>query len=235
MEPFDSFWEAPSDIEKGYRTVVRYYEQNYLRRMPARRDARILVVGCGPGYMVEMLVRRGYTGVIGIDSDPEKIELAARRQLPCEVARVFGFLRDAAEPFDLIFAEQEINHLTKQEIIGFLETCRGKLAPGGRVIVHSINGANPVTGSEARAGNFDHYNSFTEHSLVQVLEHCGFEDAEAFPLHLYVFYGNPLNYVAWLLAKLSFMGFRLYFLLVGKSARIFTKKIAATGRTAGAS
>ena len=232
IEPFDSFWEAPSDIERGYRTVVRYYEHNYLSRMPSDRDARILVVSCGPGYLVQMLVSHGYSRVVGIDSVPEKVEWARRRDLPCRVARVFEFLAGNEEPFDLIFAEQEINHLTKDEILVLLAACRENLRPGGAVIVHSVNAANPITGSESRAGNFDHYNSFTEHSLKQVLEHTGFEETEAFPLHLYVFYGNPFNYVASLAAKLSFAAFRLYFMLMGKSARIFTKKIGAMGRKA---
>ncbi len=51
-----------------------------------------------------------------------------------------------------------------------------------------------------------------------------------FPLDLYVFYGNPLNYVALLLDRLYTLFFRLNFILVGKSAKIFTKKIAAVAR-----
>ena len=76
--------------------------------------------------------------------------------------------------------------------------------------IHSVNGANPLTGSESRAGNFDHYNSFTEHSLKQVFLHAGYVDPEAIPLNLYVFFRNPLNYVAWALATLSFVFFRAY-------------------------
>jgi hypothetical protein len=140
---------------------------------------------------------------------------------------VFSFLARSEEPYDLIFAEQEINHLTKDEIIVFLQACRECLRPEGKLIVHSINGANPLTGSESRAGNFDHYNSFTEYSLQQVLEHCGFRHVRVFPLHLYVFWLNPLNYVAWTVDLINRLFFRLQFKLVGKDARIFTKKLGA--------
>lgn len=230
IEPFDSFWEAPSDIEKGYSTFGAFYRANYMRHVPEGRDARILVLSCGPGYFVELLWKSGYRNVLGIDSDAGKIAHAQRRGLPCRVGRLFEFLEENDQPFDLIFAEQEINHLTKPEILAFLDGCRANLREGGTLIVHSINGASPLTGAEARAGNFDHYNSFTEYSLKQVLEHRGFSDVRILPLNLYVFYRNPLNYVALAAWTLLSLGFRLGFVLVGKDARIFTKKIGAVAR-----
>ena len=229
MEPFDSFWEGPKDVERGYTRFARFYAHNYLPHMPEDRDARILVVSCGPGYMVNLLVERGYTGVRGIDSSPEKVAWAERRGLPCSVAQVFKYLEDEGGTLDVIFCEQEINHLTKPETLAFLDLCRSRLSPGGRLIVHSINGATPLTGSESRAGNFDHYYSLTEYSLEQVLSHAGFQGVRAFPLNLYVFWSNPLNYVALAVHWLWTLFFRVNFTLVGKNARIFTKKIGAVG------
>jgi cyclopropane fatty-acyl-phospholipid synthase-like methyltransferase len=230
IEPFDSFWEAPEDIESGYAQFGQFYRNNYLSHFPEDRDARILVVSCGPGYMVDLLGREGYSNVVGIDSVAEKIEHARRRNLNCRQARALRFLRDVDEPFDAIFAEQELNHLTKDEIRVFLDLCREKLVSGGRVIVHSINGANPMTGSESRAGNFDHYNAFTEYSLRQIFEHMGYRNVEVFPLNLYVFWLNPFNYVALAAEKVLHLFYRANYVLVGKHARIFTKKIAAVAR-----
>lgn len=230
IEPFDSFWEAPSDIEKGYRTFARFYAHNYLPHVPADRAARILVISCGPGYFVELLRSRGWENVTGIDSFPEKVAWARERELPCQVARAFGFLRRAEPGWDCIIAEQELNHLTKDEVVAFLELARERLAPGGVLIAHGINGANPLTGSESRAGNFDHYLSFTEHSLEQVFRYTKYEDIRVFPLNLYVFWENPLNYVAWAVDRINTLFFRLNFLLVGKSARIFTKKIGVAAK-----
>lgn len=230
LEPFDSFWEAPKDIEKGYGRFARFYEHNYLPHVPEDRGSRILVISCGPGYFVDMLRSHGYTDVVGIDSYPDKVAWAERRGLDCRVARGFAFLAASEEPWDVIVAEQEINHLTKPEIVEFLRLSHSKLRAGGTMLVHSINGTSPLTGSESRAGNFDHHNSFTEYSLKQVLEYTGFEAIRPFPLDLYVFWGNPLNYVAWGIDRLTTLFFRLNFILVGKSARIFTKKIAAVAK-----
>lgn len=230
IEPFDSFWEAPTDVERGYERFYKFYRRNYLRHLPDDRRARILVISCGPGYFVSALQRHGYRDIIGIDSAPEKVAYAERRGLPCRVTRAFTFLEENDVPFDVIFGEQEINHLTKPEILGFLALCRRNLRPGGTLIVHAINGAAPLTGSEARAGNFDHYNSFTEYSLTQVVEYCGFENARALPLDLYVFYWNPLNYVGMVVHAAYTLFCRVWFRLVGKDAKIFTKKLAVVAQ-----
>ena len=90
MEPFDSFWEAPEDIEKGYARFGRFYASNYLTHLPANKSARILVVSCGPGYMVNLLVEQGYTNVVGIDSFPDKIAWATARGLDAAANRSVG-------------------------------------------------------------------------------------------------------------------------------------------------
>lgn len=230
IEPFDSFWEAPEDIEKGYRTFTQFYKVNYLPYIPQDKNVDLLTVSCGPGYFVHLLTRHGYTHVLGIDSDPEKVAYAKSRGLNCQTAEVFPFLEERSNQFDVIFCEQELNHLTKGEIIDFLQLCQQSLKAGGTLIVHVLNGANPITGAEALAQNFDHYNTFTEYTLRQVLEYTNFADVRVIPLKLYVFYTNPLNYVLMGIAGLYTLFFRFSFKLYGKSNRLFTKKIAAICR-----
>jgi 2-polyprenyl-3-methyl-5-hydroxy-6-metoxy-1,4-benzoquinol methylase len=233
IEPFDSFWEGPEDVEKGYRTVYEFYKHNYLRFVPDDREAAVLVISCGPGYFVDMLARHGYRNVVGIDSDDAKAAHGRARGLDCRAERAFPFLAARKEAFRAIFCEQELNHLTKAEILVFLRLCRESLEPGGTLIVHALNGANPITGAEALAQNFDHYNTFTEYTLRQVLGHARFEGVEVIPLHLYVFYKNPFNWVAWGASALLGLFFRAAFILYGKSNRIFTKKVAAVCRRPG--
>jgi len=224
-EPFDSFWEAPEDVESGYSRFATFYRRNYLKHFPTDRSARILCVSCGPGYMVNLLKEEGYENVLGIDGMPEKIKPAQKRGLNCRSARAFEFLKENGEPFGAIFCEQELNHLTKREMLAFLRLCRDNLREGGVVIAHSLNGANPIVGAENLAMNIDHFNTLTEYSLGQMLRLAGFGNVEVFPLNLYVFYSNPLNYAGMAFHAASSLLFRLFFLLYGKSAKIFTKKI----------
>jgi 2-polyprenyl-3-methyl-5-hydroxy-6-metoxy-1,4-benzoquinol methylase len=227
IEPFDTFWEAPKNIEQGYTSFGMFYKRNYSKYIPAAKDVRILVVSCGQGYFLNLLKEEGYTNVLGIDSDPEKLRYAQKRNLNCRVENAFPFLENNQEPFDVIFAEQEVNHLTKKEIQWFLGLCHQNLSEGGVLIVHSLNGANPITGSEALAQNFDHYNSFTEYSLRQVLQHAQFEVMAVIPLVLYVFYRNPLNYVGMFIDTCLNLLFKLSFIFYGKQNKIFSKKFAA--------
>src|ERR1700743_1596628 len=94
LEPFDSYWQAPKDVEKGFTSFTAYYRANYLPHMPADKQARTLVISCGPGSLLKRLGDCGYSSVLVIDSDTAKVDVARRHGLPCEVARAFEFLAD---------------------------------------------------------------------------------------------------------------------------------------------
>jgi len=227
LEPFDSYWQAPKDVEKGFTSFTAYYRANYLGHMPADKQARILVISCGPGYLVKMLRDCGYSSVLGIDSDAAKVDTARRHQLPCEVARAFEFLADKEGQYDVIIPEQELNHLTLDETVEFLSLCRRALRPGGKVVVYAMNAANPMVGSENLSHNIDHFYLVTEYSLGQILELAGFKNYQPFALKLYVFWKNPLNYVGLAVTATLEAVFRVMFMLYGKKVKILSKKVAA--------
>ncbi|HVO46567.1 MAG TPA: class I SAM-dependent methyltransferase [Steroidobacteraceae bacterium] len=230
LEPFDSYWQAPRDVEKGFSSFTAYYRANYLAHMPADRDARILVISCGPGYLVKMLLDCGYRAVLGVDSDAAKVAVARAHQLPCETARAFEYLQGRNAQFDVIVPEQELNHLTLDETVEFLRLCRQALRPGGRVVVYAMNGANPLVGSENLSHNIDHFYNVTEYSLGQILQLAGFSDVRVFALKLYVFWKNPLNYVGLAVTGLLELAMRVIFMLYGKKVRVLSKKVAAVAQ-----
>lgn len=227
LEPFDSYWQAPADVESGYGSFLAYYRANYTRHLPDDRAARILVISCGPGYLVNMLAQAGYTNVHGIDSDAAKVAHATRRNLNCQVANAFPFLERHESGFDVIIPEQELNHLTIAETIDFLRLCHRALRPGGRIVVYAMNGANPMVGAENVAHNIDHFYNVTEYSLTQLLELGGFGEVRPFALKLYVFWKNPLNYVGLAVTATLEAVFRIMFRLYGKKVSILSKKVAA--------
>lgn len=230
LEPFDSYWQAPKDVERGYKSFYQYYRYNILPHVPEDRDANILVISAGPGYLIKLLNERGYKNVLGIDSDPEKVKFAEERQLNVRVEEAFPHLEGKSDEYDVIIGEQELNHLTKQEMLDFLNLAWKSMKPGGTLIVYGINGANPITGSESLAMNLDHFHTFTEYSLRQVLELCNFADIRPFPLKLYVFYKNPANYVGLFVMAILHFTFRILFILYGKGNKIWTKKIGAVAK-----
>jgi len=229
LESFDSYWQAPADIEKGYASFYQYYKSNYLPHMPADASVRILVVSCGPGYLVNTLRQNGYMNVLGIDSDPEKIAHATARNLPCETQRAFEFVGQNVDAFDVIIPEQELNHLTIDEQIEFLKLCYRSLRSGGLIFAYGLNGANPLVGSENLAHNIDHFNTFTEYSIAQVLQLAGLKRVHALPLKIYVFWKNPLNYVGLVVTGSLELLFRIIYKMYGKNVKILSKKVAAIG------
>ena len=42
LEPFDSYWQAPKDVEKGFGAFAAYYRSNYLPWMPRDRGGAFL-------------------------------------------------------------------------------------------------------------------------------------------------------------------------------------------------
>lgn len=233
LEPFDSYWQAPDDVERGYDSFGAYYRANYLPHLPQDRNARILVISCGPGYLVDVLNKAGYRNVLGIDSDSRKIEHALRRGLPCQTHEAFSFLDSTGDEYDVIIPEQELNHLTVEETVEFLQLCRAALRPQGRVIVYAMNGANPLVGSENVSHNIDHFYNVTEYSLGQLLQLGGFADYRPFALKLYVFWRNPLNYVGLAVTTTLELMMRAIFMMYGKKVRVLSKKIAATAVRSG--
>ncbi len=229
IEPFDSFWEGPEDIEKGFNKFHLFYKNNYLKHFPTDKSSAILVVSCGPGYCLNTLSKDGYTNIKGIDSRQCQIDWTKKQGFNGEVARAFEYVTALADnSLDAIFCEQEINHLNKKEMLTFFKLCLSKLTPGGRLICHSLNGANPVVGAESLAQNFDHCNTFTEYTMRQALNYTGFENIQVFPLNLYVFWKNPANYLLLAASGLLHLSFRALFIMYGKSNKLFTKKIGAS-------
>jgi 2-polyprenyl-3-methyl-5-hydroxy-6-metoxy-1,4-benzoquinol methylase len=229
IEPFDSYWQAPDDVEAGFKSFNAYYRHNYLQHLPDNKEVSILVISCGPGYLVNLLQSEGYSGTIGIDSDEDKIKVALDHGLNCQVARAFEYLQAKPEKaFDIIIPEQELSHLTHAETIDFLKLCRSRLKDDGLLVTYTLNGANPLVGSENLAHNIDHFYTVTEYSFNQLLEISGFRNIRIYPLKLYVFWKNPLNYVGLVSTFIIELFFRAIFALYGKKVRVLTKKILAT-------
>ncbi|HUO68958.1 MAG TPA: hypothetical protein VMV37_15565, partial [Gammaproteobacteria bacterium] len=87
LEPFDSYWQAPENVDAGYQKFKAYYRSNYLPHLPPNKAASILVISCGPGYLLDTLKDAGYTNVVGIDSDEAKVAHGRSRSLNCVAAR----------------------------------------------------------------------------------------------------------------------------------------------------
>lgn len=228
--PYTTFCEGHDNIEKDYGIFYRYYKKNYGKYITDNKNAKILVTSCGYGLFINFLLKEGYSDILGIDSDINKINYAKTRGFNVMKWDSMEMLATLGNKYDMIVCEMELNHLTKQEIIDFLKKIHSMLEKEGVLIVHSLNGANPAIGPDAASQNFDHYTLFTGKSLTQILKYIGYKSIRVYPIDEYIYYKNPLNYIGRIVSDMYHLFFKFNFRMYGKKDSIFTKKVGAVCR-----
>jgi SAM-dependent methyltransferase len=139
-----------------------------------KREGIILELGCGPGYMLELLRTDGFTRVKGIDISKEQAELATSRGCDAEVADVFKYLNGKDEIFDAIIALDFIEHFHRDELMILTALIFRSLKKGGRLVLQTPNGEG-LFPRQVIYGDLTHLTIFTPSSLRQILEQVGFQ------------------------------------------------------------
>ena len=182
-----------------HRSHIEDYQSQFADFLPPDRKAKIVDLGCGKGFVVQFLLREGYENVLGVDVSPEQVEFGKNLGLPVVHADALSFLRDN-KGFDLVICTDLVEHLGKDEIVDLLRAIYDALAPGGSVIVRTIN-CSSILASNARYTDFTHETGFTERSLRQVLVACGFKRVLITDSKV-TFHWRPKRVVRWSLFKL---------------------------------
>ena len=160
---------------EAWGTPYRKYLRGWL---PENAQAAILDAACGGGRLLYFLRQEGYERLTGVDVSPQQVALARQVIDDIERANVLEFLVRCTERFDLILGLDIVEHLSKDEVLAFVDGCRGALRPGGRLVLQTPNGDSPWVGS-VRYADFTHETGFTPSSLRCVLELCGFSNVQA--------------------------------------------------------
>ena len=115
-------------------------------RDPAARrpfeGLRLLDIGCGGGLLCEPMARLGFE-VTGVDASERNIGAAKAHAAPLGLpinylcSTVETLAAEESEPFDLILNMEVIEHVA--DPAGFLRDCSGLIAPGGLMIVATLN------------------------------------------------------------------------------------------------
>ena len=158
------------------------------RRLEARRvlnwchglpvNAKILDVGCGDGFHLQLLRefgRRSWT-LEGVDTDLRAAEAARKSGLKVHHGAVEELTRTGG--YHLILMVMTIEHLA--DPVGVLKSVRSLLAPGGRVVIVTDNAASPdfaIFGGRHWGGyHFPrHFNLFTRETLAQLAQKAELE------------------------------------------------------------
>ena len=99
-------------------------------------ERRLLDFGCGAGYFLELAERRGFDAC-GVDLAPDAVERARDRGLRAWLGSPFDVPEVAAGGFDVVTLWSVLAHLPRP--IEDLTMLRGLLAPGGVLVVSTVN------------------------------------------------------------------------------------------------
>lgn len=152
--------------------------ERFVQLLPKR--ARVLDVGCGPGWEARRFARAGFR-VTGIDISPKLIALAKRR-----VPRgrfIVGDMRSlpfAAGVFDGICAKASLLHLQRREVSRVLESFHRVLTRGGLLLIAVKEGRGSKMIVESEYGfRFQRpFTYFGHGELTRLLERSGFRIRE---------------------------------------------------------
>jgi len=195
-------------VETHLRGVTMKHIQKrtpFLRRvikfLPKDKEASILDLGCGHGSFLYVETQAGYSNIHSVDISADQVEAAKKLGLKnVRQKDLMLELREADDAsYDIIVAIDVIEHMTKSELLDFVDDVFRVLKKGvGRLILHMPNASSPFAG-RIRYGDYTHEQAFTQGSLSQVLRAAGFGQIECFedtpPVH------GIMSSIRWILWK----------------------------------
>jgi cyclopropane fatty-acyl-phospholipid synthase-like methyltransferase len=172
---------AVSDKLAEFERREPYLKKLIREHFPADRGTAILDLGCGAGALEYVAGRLGYARIVGVDRSPPQVAAAHRLGLvSVQEGDLLAALESQADASQgLVIAFDVLEHFRKDEVMGFLDQVYRVLAPGGKLLIHTPNGASPLGGRVA-CGDFTHETIFTRESLAQLLTACGFSQVDCF-------------------------------------------------------
>lgn len=103
---------------------------------------RLLDVGCGGGLLSEPMARLG-AAVTGLDASPQNVKTAKVHAEPLgldidyRAGAAEQLLESGEAPFDVVLTMEVVEHVADVDL--FLETCAKLVAPGGVLILATLN------------------------------------------------------------------------------------------------
>lgn len=176
-EIFDSYIKVAFGSYEQASFKFKQFEVNYKHFFPSDKDARLLDVGIGRGEMLTCMKNWGYKNYLGVDISPDTVDFCKSIRLNCLLVEdIPTWLEDKNKgTFEIITLLDVLEHVRKEETIGFLKALMASLKDGGILIIQTPNLQAP-DGQLHRYNDFTHEVGYIEHSLQQVLMAAGFKD-----------------------------------------------------------
>jgi SAM-dependent methyltransferase len=167
---------AFEDQFRGSRDAIRSGQETYLPLFEGRGD--VLDIGCGRGEFLDLLASRGIRAR-GIDVNPEMVEVCRARELDVTAADAVSYLSGLDDgSLGGIFSAQVVEHLQPSYLLRFLELAYFKLAPGGRLVLETLNPACWVAFFDSYIRDITHVWPLHPDTLKYLVTASGFPEVE---------------------------------------------------------
>jgi O-antigen chain-terminating methyltransferase len=150
------------------------YEPYAARFEPGQR---VLDVGSGRGEFLELLARRGVTGV-GVDADGDMVQLTRDRGFEVEQGAAPGYLLEHPAQFDGIFVAHLIEHLPAESVRALVAAAAAALRAGGRLLLVTPSPHNLSMHTHEFWTDLQHVRFYTPEIVRWILHENGFHDIE---------------------------------------------------------
>ncbi len=161
---------------RGSREEVRGQLEPYLDLLPA--GGVILDLGCGRGELLDLLGERGFQGS-GVDLNAQMIASCRGKGLQAEQADLLEALAGRTDAsLDGIVAIQVIEHMPQASLERLVELAAAKLAPGGVLLLETINPTSVYALVHAFFADPSHRSPVHPETLRFLMEAAGLVKAE---------------------------------------------------------
>lgn len=157
--------EPESDYHK---ITTREIYDIMVKPLKLKKTAKILDVGCGPGYFLDIMKENKYKNVVGTTGSQEDITICEDKGHTVRQEDI-SFLSDKDESLDFIFCRQVLEH-SPFPYITLLEYNR-VLKQGAKIYIET-----PQPGcTRNHEGNPNHYSILTDRMLMNLIVRAGFD------------------------------------------------------------
>jgi len=158
----------------------KVYKKRYSAFIPKDKNAKIIDIACGSGHFLYFLQTEGYANSYGIDISEEQIKVAKKIGVKnVQRADLFEYLPHHIESFDMVIANDIIEHFKKDEIIIFLDLIYRSLKKNGILLI-GTNNAMSLFSASGVFFDFTHEVGFTPNSLAQIMRVCNFNNVRVY-------------------------------------------------------